>query len=416
MTQASGTAPASQAAPSSGKIALSVAVWTDAVRTWQKKYAMEWGQNHPNVNLTIAEVTYNDMPKKSLAELATGTLQDVEYSSVKWMDYNIFKGACLPIDDLVKSKDPGMDDFIPVSVQSAKFEGKLYALPSEVNTGNQNIIMYNKDLLDAKGVAAPTDNWTQDEFVQMAVKLTDKANKVYGTDYFPAGTYYDFGALVRGAGSDDMSEDGKKFTFTTDPKSVKAAQWATDIRAKYHAAPLRAETQSMTFAAGKVALSAGGVQTIVGEKQLIKDKFKWDAVLGPTTPDGGRGFDSFVLYWNIYAKTKQPETAFDLISYLTSKDVALWSFINQGQPPARQSIWASPEAEKVSPVWGRAVKWLTDGKDKGPFPVPWNLRYTELEDKWENLAYGVFYGETPFDEGIKKVQEDCGAIVDLPRP
>jgi ABC-type glycerol-3-phosphate transport system substrate-binding protein len=93
----------------------------------------------------------------------------------------------------------------------------------------------------------------------------------------------------------------------------------------------------------------------------------------------------------------------------------MYAFLEQGQPPARASIWSSPEAQKVHPIWGRAATWLTDGKNEGPFPMPNNLRFSELQDKWNNLSQPMFYGEVGFDEGMKQIQEECQAIVALPR-
>ena len=67
-------------------------------------------------------------------------------------------------------------------------------------------------------------------------------------------------------------------------------------------------------------------------------------------------------------------------------------------------------------LWGRFIKFMTDPKTKGPFPHPANLRFAELQDKWSNVASPLFYGEVGFEEGMKKTQADCQAIMDLPRP
>ncbi len=58
---------------------------------------------------------------------------------------------------------------------------------------------------------------------------------------------------------------------------------------------------------------------------------------------------------------------------------------------------------------------MTDPKTKGPFPHPANLRFSELQDKWVNVGYPLFYGEVSFDEGMKNAQAACQAICDLPR-
>jgi ABC-type glycerol-3-phosphate transport system substrate-binding protein len=276
--------------------------------------------------------------------------------------------------------------------------------------------MFNKELLDAKGVKYPTDDWTFEQFGELSAKLNDKAKKVWGTDCWYPGNYYDQACISRSFGGDIISEDAKKFTLTTDPKSVEGAKWMYDLINKLEAAPKRADKEGLSFPSGRIALSCQGIQSVKGLSKTIGDKFKWDVVLGPTGPGGLRGSDGFVTMYSIFAKTKAPEKAYELASYVTSKEVAMRAFVEEGQPSARKSVWASDEAQKINPVWGRAIKWMTDPKTKGPFPHPANLRFSELQDKWANVGYPLFYGEVGFDEGMKKLQEECQKIMDQPRP
>ena len=402
--------------PASGaRVPLSIAVWTFADRPWQKERAEKYGQeNAAKVDLKAEDVIYDEMSKKQLAWAATGTAPDVLYSGVKWAAYSAYKGVFLTLDDLVKSDDPGMDDFFKGAIQGASLDGKLFALPFEVNTGNLNVISYNKDMLDAKGIAPPTDDWTLEDFASMAAKLTDKDKKIFGTNYLTV-NYYDFGALARSYGGDILSEDGKEFTLTTDPKTVEAARFQTELRTRLNAAPMREESQGIAFPAGQIALNASGVQSLGGLKKTIADKFTWDSVLLGVGPGGLRGYEMFVTMYSISAKTKDPKAAYELLKHMTSKETAMYAFVEQGQPPARQSVWLSPEADRVNPIWGRAAKWLADGKNKGPFPMPDNLRFQELQDKWQNLSQQIFYGDVAFDAGIKQVQEECQAIVKMAR-
>ena len=418
-TSASATAaPAGQAAPSGEKISVRIAVRTEPNNEWQTHWAKDWAAKHPNVNLGIEQLAYADMAKKQLAELATGTMQDVVYSGIKWFPYSAAKGVFMSLDDLVKSKDPGMDDFIDAAIAGCKFEGKLYALPSELQTGNHTHIVYNKDMLDAKGVTVPTDDWTVDDFVKFATTLTDKNKKVYGTDYFP-GTYYDLAALARTWGGDIFSEDAKKFTLATDPNTVKAAQWAYDLRSKYQVTPTHAEAKDVgqMFPAGQVAASTVGVYAFLSLGKTVGNKFKWDGVLFPKGTTGLRGYEGFVVMWSVYSKSKQPDTAFDLVALETSKEVGIWSVLNDGyQPSARKSVWSDPQVKSINSIFQRTLDWMTDGKNKGPFPTPYNLRFSELEDKFENVSYPLWYGEVPFEQGMQQVQQDCQTIMDQPRP
>jgi multiple sugar transport system substrate-binding protein len=418
-TAAAGQTAPQAAAPAAGggaKTPVTLTVWEFPDRPWQSTAGQDYQKAHPEVDLKIDKMVYAEYDKKQLALLATGSLQDIVFSGVKWFPTSTFKGAFLSLDDLVKAKDPGLADFVPAALAGSKFEGKLYALPFEANPGNYNVVMYNKDLLDAKGIKYPTDEWTFDQFGEVAAKLTDKAKKIWGTDSFYPGNYYDQNCIARSYGGDMFSEDAKKFQFNTDPNSIKAAQFHYDLLNKMDAAPKRADREGLSFPAGRVALGAVGIQSVKGLSKTIGDKFKWDVVLGPTGPTGLRGTDGFVTMYSLSAKTKVAEKAFEVMSYVTSKEVATRAFIEEGQPPARTSIWASDEAQKIQPVWGRAIKWMTDPKTKGPFPHPYNLRFSELQDKWVNVAQPLFYGEVPFEEGMKKVQEELQKIMDLPRP
>ncbi|MCC6628373.1 MAG: sugar ABC transporter substrate-binding protein [Chloroflexi bacterium] len=409
-TQAAAAAPASGA-----KVPMKIAVWTIVGRPWQEERATKYKQdNAGKVDLTIEQINYDDMAKKQLAMIATNTVPDVLYSGVKWYHYSAFKGVFYPLDDLLKADDPGMSDFFKAAIEGVTRDGKIYGLPFEVNSGNQNIYMFNKDLMEQKGVKPPTDDWTLDEFTKMAVALTDPAKKIFGTNPLH-GTYYDFDTVVRTFGGELLPEGGKKFALTTDPKAVEAMRWLVDLRVKHKAAPNRAETEGLDFVAGRVGMAAVGVQSIVTLQKQIGDKFKWDVVLAPKGPTGLRGYEAFVTIYSMGSKTAAPKEAYDLLKFMTNKDTASYAFLEQGQPPARVSVWQSPEAAKINTIWGRAAAWMTDGKNQGPFPMPDNLRFSEFQDKWANLSTPLVYGEVGFDEGMKKLQDECSAIMAQPR-
>lgn len=421
-TQPSGTAPksstaaAAPAASAAGAAQLSVTVRAEkgGAGDWQRDAYQQYAKIHPNVKISEIAVPYNDMAKKQLTFLATGTMPDVVYSGIKWFDYSAFKGAFLTLNDYTRASDPGMDDFFKSAVQGCNLEGKLYGLPIELNTGNQNIILVNTTYFDSKGIKPPTDDWSLDDFSKMASKLTDPVKKVFGTDFLTQ-TYYDFAALARSYGTDLLSSDGKKISLSTDPKSTEAAKWQTELRTTYKGAPTRTAAQGINFASGQVALNANGIYGVVPAKAEVADKFKWDVVLWPKGPGGLRGYEAFVGMYSLSSKTKAPDNAYDLLKFFVSKEMAQLSYVKYGYSSARVSVWRSPELQKISSIFGRAADWMADGKNQGPFPMPYNLRFSELQDKWANLSLAVFYGETDFEKGLQNLQAELDKIIALPR-
>jgi maltose-binding protein MalE len=173
--------------------------------------------------------------------------------------------------------------------------------------------------------------------------------------------------------------------------------------------------QEQVFPTGKIASTAGNAVSVKSVAKQIGDKFKWGAVLGPTGPEGLRGYDSFSLHWNIFSKSKLPDRAYSLLHTLSSKDAATDALRSEGQVPGRFSVWRDAEANKESDIFKRVADWVSDSRHKGPFPIPDNLRYTELETAFENVGFPMFYGEEEFEAGLKKTQEACQKIMDQPR-
>jgi multiple sugar transport system substrate-binding protein len=400
--------------PTAGPINLSVAVWTDPVRTWMPRFVQQWAQGRPEVRVQAIGVPAADLPATQAAALAAGTLPDLTYNSVTWLADDAARGAFRPLDDLAAAHDPGRADTIPVALAAGRFAGQQLAWPFELTTGNQNLILYNRDLLDAHGVAAPTDDWQQPQFAEAAAALTDRGRGVFGTDYLP-GTYYDFDALLRGNHAELFSPDGRRLRF--DDVLVQAqVQWATELRTTYHAAPTFDEFQLASFVDGKVAYHADGLASLFGLARSIGRRFRWDAVLGPVGPLGRRGFVAVVLLWAIAARSRAPETAFDLLRSLVSPAVQQWALAQQGQPPALRSLWAADATNRTTAVWARALRWITSGQDQGPFPLPANFREQALQQVWLQDALPLFYGQVDPTRGLQKLQADGQAVLDQPVP
>ncbi len=412
---ASAAAPAQATSKPSGQVSISIAVRPESSFAWQAQQAKTFAQQHPEINVQVFQVAYGDMPKKQLTMLATNTLPDVLYSGNKWFAYTAYKGAFEQLDSYVKAAKVDLSQFFKTSVVDGQLEGKLYGLPYDCNYGNQNTLFFNKDILADRGVTPPTDDWTMDDFTNLCKKVTDTKNHVFGTNFLTE-NYYDFACLARTLGGDILSQDAKQLTLTTDPKALQAMQWEIELRTKPAVAPNRSEAQAqgMDFYAGKIVFWASGVYSFVPAQGLIKDKFKWDVVLAPKGPTGLRGYEAFATLFSLSVQSKSKDQAFDLITVETSEESGQLGFA-MGTVPSRPAIWQSAAAQKMSTIWSRAATWLSDSTNKGPFPMPWNFRFSELQDKWQNLADQVFYGDVPFDAGVKQIQDQCGQIVGLPR-
>lgn len=336
-----------------GKTALSIAVWDDNVRTWQALYAKKYAQAHPEISLEIVQIPYGDMAAKQLTELAAGTLQDVSFAGVKWLDYTAYRGGFRALDDLVKQHNFDMTDFFASAIAGCSLDGKLYALPFETNSGNVDVMYYNTDLLATRGVNPPTDAWTVNDFLDIAHKMTDPTHQQWGTDYIP-GSYYDFATLARTFGGDVLSSDNTKFTINTDPNTIQAATWLHSLRTTEHVAPLPSEAKGVGFAKGNVALSGQCICSLPYTTKSVNNEFKFGLALFPLGPTGLRGYEAFATTFAMFAGTKYPQESFGCVSPLLgqlgcSAEACGGRGDRQGGSAARLSVMPTRLAEGFPP-------------------------------------------------------------------
>ncbi|MCB0086474.1 MAG: extracellular solute-binding protein [Caldilineaceae bacterium] len=422
---AAGPAAAPESGSSSGdatseKIQMSVATFAAVLHDWQREFAKRWGEEHADqVDLQIEEVVYNEMAKLQLARSASGTLWDLTFSGIKWFPYSASKGMFLQLDDFLANRDDAnLDDFFETALAGGYLDGNLFGLPYEIHPGNPALVVFNLDMLEEKGFEMPTDDWDVAQYAEIASQTSDPENNVFGTNYLP-GSYYDFESLARAYGTDMMSEDRSQFLFNVDEKCIEAARWTADLRTSQQAAPKRDEVEGIDFTAGNMLVSqVTGSYSVNNFATQIGDAFRHDWVLFPRGPEGNRGYTAFTSNYSVASTTADPDLAVDLLVYLTSTEAGTWSALEQGtgQPNARRSVWENEDLlAKSHPIFRRVVAMFNDSSIPGPFPMPSNLRFQELQDNWANTMPDLFYGDVPFEEGMQAVQDACQEILDLPR-
>ncbi|MEZ4863263.1 MAG: extracellular solute-binding protein [Caldilineaceae bacterium] len=414
----SGGASESAAAPASDTPTMSVATFDAPLHDWQREFAKRWGEAHPEFTMQIESVVYAEMAKLQLARAASGTMWDIVFSGIKWFPFSASKDMFLNLDDfLANREDANLDDFFTTALEGGKLDGTLYGLPYEIHPGNPALVAFNVDMLDAAGLEMPTDDWDVNQYAEMAVALTDLEKGVYGTNYLP-GNYYDFESLARAYGTDIMDPERKQLQFATDENCRAAAEWITKLRTELNCAPNREAAQGLDFNAGLAASVQSCSCSVNAMIQTIGDSFHVDWVLFPKGPEGKRGYTAFTSNFSVSATTADPDSAVDLLIYLTSEEAGTWSALEQGtgQPNARRSVWSNEDLlSKSHPIFRRVLDMYNTPEIPGPFPMPYNLRFSELQDNWANTSPDLFYGDLSFEEGLQNVQDAMQEILDLPR-
>jgi sorbitol/mannitol transport system substrate-binding protein len=140
-----------------------------------KKLSSKFEQKNPDIKLNWVIVEENVLRQKVTLDVTQHSgLYDLVYIGL--YDTPIFakQGNLLPFEKL--PADYEIDDVFKSLRDGLSYDGKLYALPFY---GESSMLMYRKDLLEAKGQTMP-DQPKYEDIEKIAAALADKSKGIYG--------------------------------------------------------------------------------------------------------------------------------------------------------------------------------------------------------------------------------------------
>lgn len=266
------------------------------------------------------------------------------------------------------------ENYYPQAIKALSWQNELYAIPRDVSS---LVVYYNKDIFDKNEVNYPDENWTFSDFLKTAQKLTK--NGVYGVSFEEDPLFILPYLMSEGGGF--ISDDLKSEIYDSE-QSQKGLNFYSDLRKKYHVAPLKSESASATmaqmFLQGKIAMHLSG--RWLTPKYTEEAKFDWDTV---PFPKGDKG--SIVALdasgWAVVRASQHKKEALMLVDYLSSRQSSI-KFIKSGLiVPARIDVKQEfLESAKGSDTF---LKIIPSSK-----PTPVCVNYREILDKLsEKLEY-----------------------------
>ncbi|NJM09048.1 extracellular solute-binding protein, partial [Candidatus Gracilibacteria bacterium] len=253
------------------------------------------------------------------------------------------------------------DDIIPASLDAARIDGKLYAMPVFVESV---ALIYNKDL-----VPEPPTTW--DELVAVAGEQTQ--GDVYGFG-FPLLEQYHTGAIFMGLGGYIFKYENGAFDTTdiglNNEGSVEAAKFLRDMyntgapqlpevaidRANMHA------VQEGMMEAGQIAMTINGPWR---ETPLKSAGINYGVAKLPALPNGEpmRPFLG-VQTFGANAFSENKEAALDFISFASCTSSVVELFKSYQRVPVRQSAVDDATVQAS----GNIAIWKSQADDGVPMP------------------------------------------------
>jgi multiple sugar transport system substrate-binding protein len=304
------------------------------------------------------------------------------------------------------------DDFLPQVLEQFTYQGQLYGLPADVTP---YIIEYNKDLFDAADLAYPALDWTTDDFLSLAVALTEGEDeeKQYG---FVA-EVYELNDLIfmlerLGARLIDDKVDPPALSLD-DPATVEALRWYANLSTEYAVKPVYVTDITKLLGAtssylereqlinsGRAAMwtSTGTTAAIFGDR----GDMNLGAAPLPTGPGTTGGGYAGASGYFISAETEQRQACWLWLTFLSGQPGAV-----QGLP-ARRSV-AESDAYRERVGADRADAYLASvasGDQPSDFQILSEEDWLGIAILWLGQAYGqVLDGELDVEDALAAAQK-----------
>ena len=140
-----------------------------------KKLSPKFEAQNPDIKLNWVVLEENVLRQRVTTDVSTGSGQfDLVFIGLYETPIFAKRGWLKEVANLSPGYD--LEDVFKSIRDGLSYQGKLYALPFY---GESSMLMYRKDLLEAKGLTMP-EQPTYDDIKKFADALTDKEKNIYG--------------------------------------------------------------------------------------------------------------------------------------------------------------------------------------------------------------------------------------------
>jgi len=329
------------------------------------KYS-EWQKRYPNVKIEEEIVPWEEIGKKFIIMDEAGNSPDVVIVEENFTPELAAAGRLMPLDEFLPAGKK--EDIHPTLGYLLFWKNQLMALPTGTDA---RLMFYRKDLFDQAGLSYPTADWTWEDQMEAARKLTfDTQGRHPGESGFNLdrvkqwGYGCCFGRTVHAPlsvyapnlwqmGGDLVDESGK--AIFNSPQGVEALNFFVNAVNKYHVSPLAVAGADYPdieqgFIKGTYAMVRLGSWecTPANLPSYIPDKYGWTEI--PTPTDGKDATMSGYWSWAVSSRTKHPQYACALATWFTDVEFMVAMSI-QG------------DLYNQLPMYKSAMKYLPVGSD-----------------------------------------------------
>lgn len=346
-------------------------------------------------------------------QMVANSAPDVIAGFDHWFRAWLELGQALPLDEYLP--EGYLDDFVPSHVQLFNIDGKQLALPYYTGV---SALYYNADMIDRAGVLYPNEDWTWDDYLEAARKLTvrDPSGMIttYGADVQVAWDRVILWIWENGGNVIDEGEFVGRRVYFNSPEVVEAIQFLQDLIHTYEVAPswpqLGMDPWTAFWRGDLLAMWQSGSWDI--SNTLQNANFRWNVSVHPKGRTGIRAATHTSDGIMVYAGTRHPEEAVRFLLFITSSE-AQELLMHQAQlQPARLSLGGDYTRYSAGARQGINMEVFLE-QTRYARPAPFFVNQTRVSPVLVNTLNQVIYHNTmPAASAMESLQREITAIIE----
>ena len=356
-------------------------------------------KEYPNIKVEVETIAYDDYFTQMQTRVAGGTAPDCYELNIENFAAYANKGL---LAEITGADTSALNE---TALGAFNVGGKQFGLPESFSNV---ILIYNKDLFDAAGVAYPTDDWTQDDLQKAAEAIRALDDNTFGI-WQPI-TYNEMFKVVAQYGGTLLNADKTAFTINS-AENLKAMQTLVDRVLVSNVQPTAEQAGSMGdwdwFMSGKLGMIPTGIWAF----QTFTENcdFDWDIVVEPGSTQKATHFFSNCVVMN--PETKNADAVATWLAWLTGSTASADIRLAHGWDlPALKDMDALSAYLEVTPPENKVA--VFDSLNYLVMP-PVIEDYAKMCDIINEKLTAAAAGTMTVEDALNAAQAECEAQIAL---
>ncbi|MBC8107080.1 MAG: sugar ABC transporter substrate-binding protein [Anaerolineae bacterium] len=321
----------------SGRVTITWLVPQQLDRPLVESLVTQFREENPDIDLRPIFVPGSQYPVKLKTLIAAGQPPDVFCCGDIFVAYLLpFMKDLQPLADR-DAAEVHLDDVYPQILDVCKWKGNLRLIPRWFNV---SLLYYNRKLFDESHEPYPTSDWTWDDYLACAQRLTkrdaDGTVQSWGSQIV-TGWWGEWLTLIQQSGGKLFDDDIQR-CLLDQPEAQVGMKFYVDKVWKHRVSPAPGRGPDAGFASGKLAMELVGH---VGEwtKYNQLPELDWDIQLLPAGPASRTGGEMTLEAIGMSKDTPHVEECWRFIKFMFRKS-SIRAHADAGYLPIRKSVAA----------------------------------------------------------------------------